>query len=261
MLIGACGVGRTEAEESTDYSSLTVETLPPPALLIERALEAASYYPERLKDWERRIRLSAFLPRDFRVDFSIRERPVYQYEPITITERAQERGGHITRPEVKRTDIDRIGGAPGSSWTETRIEERDVRQQRETLYWDRVREGRIARTSHDFDWARDIRFGLTWDLSHFMFNREELFAINTQASAARLRRLVLIEVTEHYTELRRTLLDLENNPDDPRLQTDRLVKASFLDIMSDYFITDYLARMELEDEYDRQQTRDAHNEE
>ncbi len=265
--MGTVAGTRTEAFEDwmMDYSALTLDTLPPPAMVIERVIGAAPFSAARMERWERRIRRSALLPQ-FRIDYVMREIPIHHYAPNTVTERIHERGGGQTRTdtvvergggqtqsEALTYDTERIGGGPDQSFVETRRQDRDIHTDRHTLHRDidthiqghdlhrtMVREGQVFPTGQELEWANEWRAMVLWDLSRLVFHHEETRAVDVQVRESNHRRVLVGEVARRYGELREALTNLERDPDDMRWQTVRLVEASFLDAMSDYFITDYI---------------------
>ena len=256
VFVGTIGTGRAEydADWTMDYSSLTMDTLPPPAMVIDRVLKAAPYSAARLERWEKRIRRSAWLPQ-FRVDYVYREMPIHNYASSPVVERTFERGAGQSQSQTLFYDTDRVGGGPDQSFVETRLQETDTRTSRDPLHREMVREGQVFPTGQEMEWATEWRAMLLWDLSRLVFHHEESRAVDVQVRESNHRRVLIGEVARRYGELRQAVLSLDRDPDDMRWQTVRLVEASFLDAMSDYFITDYIKMKLLDREIEEERTR------
>jgi hypothetical protein len=239
----------TFEEWMMDYSALTMETLPPPALLIERVIEAAPYSAARLDRWQQRIRRSAWLPQ-FRIDYVYREVPLNNFDTQRVVERTFERGGGQSQTQSLFYDTDRIGGGPDQSFIETRYQDVDTETMREPLSRTMTRDGQVFPTGQELEWSTEWRAMVLWDLSRLVFHHEESRAVDVQVRESNHRRVLVGEVARRYGELRQAILNLQRDPDDMRWQTVRLVEASFLDAMSDGFLTDYIQTKRMDLEYE-----------
>lgn len=256
MFIGVCAMSRaaSDGDWTSDYSNLTIDTLPPLTVLTERVLEAAPYSEDRLMELQERIRRSALLPM-FRVDYVIREDNLFLFGPETEFERTRQYGGGQQETQVMTYEAQRLGNDPGSSFIDTRVEHLDRPSHRDPFTRDIVREGNIVPQGQEMRWANEWRALLIWDLTRLVFHRDEPRAVDVQMRISHHRRNLAKDVSRRYGRLRMTLINLQRDPDNPRLQDMRLLDASFLDALSDFFITDYIAMKKLEREIEQQQAR------
>lgn len=223
-----------------NYDELTLAALPPASDFVERALAAMPYSEDAVRAWERRMRLAALVPSQLQLGWFVNERSVPEFGMINQRGETRDWGGSSTVSETVTRDLERRqgGGAQNVVWSDSRTITRDERNTSQP--WREVREQESwQRTGSSLEWFHRFRLQMAWNLEELVYHGQEWLVLDTQVSSAQQRRRLTDEVVDHYVALRRTLVNLERRPNDPELQSDRLLYASFLDAITDYYISEY----------------------
>jgi hypothetical protein len=188
-----------------DYSWLAATNLPSPGGLTTAALANLPANIGERKDWLRRIRRAAWMP-SLEFHYVLGEAVQRPYEVvdqrtvISGTEKTSERSadfGSSTAINGGSGDTDvntSIGGGTRSS--STRFNSTEAAGL--TSY---------AR-SEEFAWANEYGVFLTWDLSRFVFQRDEISAVSADMELETFRRSVCDQIVVTYYDLKETLVML-----------------------------------------------------
>ena len=216
------------SERQVDMSYLSVNTLPPPRMVVEASLDALPRALSELQEFERRIRLSAVAPR-VEVRYQQRESAARRFDQVErITTR--ETRSH----NVSQTSQNRVSADPEDTFV------RDSSSDRFSSTSFVERNPRTALALDDEEVTRhSIELRAVWQLSDLVFHRAELRTTQANRIVARHRVRQIENVVPLYRAFINAVRRLEEDPTNRQARetvADRLV---VLDIMTDNFVSRY----------------------
>ncbi len=216
------------SERHVDMSYLSVDTLPPPRMVVEASLDALPRALSELQEFERRIRLSALAPR-VEVRYQQRDSAARRFdhvERVTTRETLSE--------NIRQTTQTRLSPDPEDTFV------RDSASDRFSSTSFVETNPRTALALDDEEVQRhSIEFRAVWRLDDLVFHRAELRTTQANRTAARHRVQQIETVVPMYRAFINAVRRLEEDPTNRQARetvADRLV---VLDIMTDNFVSRY----------------------
>ncbi len=216
------------SERQVDMSYLSVNTLPPPRMVVEASLDALPRALSELQEFERRIRLSAMAPR-VEVRYQQRQSAARRFDHV---ERITTRSTHSEN--ISQTDQSRLSADPEDTFV------RDSSSDRFSSTSFTERNPRTALQLDDEEVTRhSIELRAVWRLDDLVFHPAELRTTQANRTAARHRVRQIETVVPMYRAFINAVRRLEEDPTNRQARetvADRLV---VLDIMTDNFVSRY----------------------
>lgn len=228
--LGAVLVGLTCRGQDTaarPYDWLDVKSLPPPSALVEASIKALPKSLSQKQDWLKRMRRAAWYPQ-MQLQYRVGETVVRDYDVVDRVEKttSSETTRSSSRDSSSRSSsssgsgtevVTDGGGVLADTHTSTSA---DVGSEHSSSHGSSVsrRSGTSTTysgpdsyaTGEDFKWGNEVGVYLTWDLSRFVFQGDEIDVVNAEIDRETFRQNVKVQVIQSYYDLLESLLLLEN---------------------------------------------------
>ncbi len=212
----------------TDLSYLSTDTLPPSRLVAEALLEALPRSLSELRDYDRRMRLSALAP-SLQIQYRQNEGTARRFEhisPQTFRE---------TRSESTTTaDQSRIGLNPLDSF----VDEREDTSSTVNRFSEQRNIAAIP--LNDEVVRREFwQVQASWRLSNLIFHPDELRAAEVNRTTATYRLQQVERLMPLYRAFVNAVRQMENNPTSRQARENVEDRLIILDRLTDHFISEY----------------------
>ena len=211
-----------------DLSYLSIDTLPPPSMVADAALNALPRSLSEMQEYERRLRASALMPR---VEMRYRQsdagdRRFDQVERVTTR--------NVDTYNLTEAEESRVSAQPMDSYIQDRETERFANQQfieRQPI---------TALALDDEEVTREmVQIQLNWRLRDTIYHPGELRVPSVNRMIATHRNQKVEKIVPLYRAFINAVRQMENNPTSRQAREtvgDRLI---VLDMLTNNFISDY----------------------
>ncbi len=214
-----------------DLSYLTVETLPPPGMVADAAINALPRSLSEMQEYERRLRASALVPR---LELQYRQ-----------TETGERRFDHVERVTTRSvssynlTEADemRISAQPNDSFIQERSTERFANQRFTE------RQPITVLALDDEEVTRDMyQIQVNWRLQDIIYHPAELRVPDVNRMISHHRNQKVEKIVPLYRAFINSVRQMENNPTSRQARETVGDRLLVLDMLTDDFISSYAIR-------------------
>ena len=214
-----------------DLSYLSTDTLPPPAMVADAAINALPRSLSETQEYERRLRASALMPR-----FEIRHRQ---------TDVGERRFDHVERVTTRRVDSYnlteaqemRVSAQPMDSFIQDRSTERFATQtfsERQPITTLALDDEEVTREMYQLQ--------VNWRLQDLVYHPAELRVPEVNRMIASHRNQKVEKIVPLYRAFINAVRQMENNPTSRQARETVGDRLLVLDMLTDDFISNYAIR-------------------